>query len=126
MNKLYKLIIILTIFILSGSFHSAETTDSLRGGCPVVNFYYSEEPQEGVKVLTMDGELEEADLILYPGRVNAGSYEVALSRVGLNLYRVDGKDLYLETRSCYEYSTVNGLLKIESTIGITKGTIYFE
>lgn len=126
MNKLHKLSFILAIFILAGSFHSAETTDSLSGGCPVSNFYQAMEPENGVKVLTMKGNLEEADLILFPTQINVGSYEVSLSRVGLDLYKLNGEELYIETRTCTEFSVVEGVLKVDSKNGLTKGTLHFK
>lgn len=33
----------------------------------------------------------------------ASNYEVSVTRKGSNLYKVDGKDIYIHTRYCYEY-----------------------
>jgi len=35
--------------------------------------------------------------------VNADNYEVSVTRKGSNLYKVDGKDILIQTRYCYEY-----------------------
>lgn len=35
--------------------------------------------------------------------VNADNYDVSVTRKGSNLYKVDGKDILVQTRYCYEY-----------------------
>jgi len=41
---------------------------------------------------------------LFPSVASAANYEVSVTRKGSNLYKVDGKDIYINTRLCYEYA----------------------
>ena len=42
-------------------------------------------------------------LMLISGVAVAGDYDLSVTRKGSNLYKVDGKDIYIHTRYCYEY-----------------------
>ena len=44
-----------------------------------------------------------AALMLISSVVVAGDYDLSVTRKGSNLYKVDGKDIYIHTRYCYEY-----------------------
>ena len=37
---------------------------------------------------------------LFPSVASAANYEVSVTRKGSNLYKVDGKDIYINTRLC--------------------------
>jgi hypothetical protein len=41
--------------------------------------------------------------LLFPAAAIADNYEVSVTRKGSNLYKVDGKNIYIHTRYCYEY-----------------------
>lgn len=43
-------------------------------------------------------------IALQAGPVLAESYEVSLTRKGSNVYKIDGKDLVIQTRYCYVYA----------------------
>ena len=91
------------------------------------SFYKAITPADGTKVLDSFGELREAQLILVPAVINAGDYAVTVTRKGSNLYKVDGKDLYIQTKLCYQYSfSQKVLLKVESSYGLRKGVIIFK
>lgn len=95
--------------------------------CDVANFYEAIIPNNGVKVLTSGGSLEEIELILTPAKIKEGTYEIEITRKGSNLYKLEGTKYYIETRYCYEYATYDdAILKIESNYGYTKGTVFFE
>lgn len=50
--------------------------------------------------------------------VTNDNYRISVTREDSNLYRVLGKDLYIETRYCYEYVYgENSLLKMSGRIG---------
>lgn len=40
---------------------------------------------------------------MLPSNVIADNYEVSVTRKGRNLYKVDGKNIFIHTRYCYEY-----------------------
>lgn len=42
-------------------------------------------------------------LSLFSLGANADNYEVSVTRKGSNLYKVDGKNIFIHTRYCYEY-----------------------
>ena len=43
-------------------------------------------------------------MTLQAGPVLAESYEVSLTRKGSNVYKIDGKDVIIQTRYCYVYA----------------------
>lgn len=42
--------------------------------------------------------------LLLPLSAIAGNYELSVTRKGKNLYKVDGKNVLIHTRYCYEYT----------------------
>jgi hypothetical protein len=94
--------------------------------CDVVDFYKVIAPESGVKILTTLGSIEEAEYILLPLKLDTGRYKISLTRKGSNLYKIDGKDIYIETRYCYEYAIMqDAILSVEGSYGYTKGKIIF-
>jgi len=93
----------------------------------IVNFYKAITPADGTKVVDALGSLNDAQLILVPVVISAGDYAVTVTRKGANLYKVDGKDLYIETKYCYQYSYGQKVvLKVESGYGLRKGVVIFK
>ena len=41
--------------------------------------------------------------LLMPSPSFADNYEVSVTRKGSNLYKIDGKNIFIHTRSCYQY-----------------------
>lgn len=100
---------------------------TLSDECDVKEFYKAVEPDSDVKVLTTSGDLEEAELILVPTKMEEGTFKIEVTRKGSNIYKVEGTDYYVETRYCYEYATYDeAILKVESNYGYDKGTIIFN
>lgn len=89
--------------------------------CDVKYFYKAIEAESDVKVLTTGGKLEEAEYILVPTKLNEGKYKLSVARKACNLYKVEGQDIYSETRYCYEYATGDeGILIVESNYSYEK------
>jgi hypothetical protein len=59
---------------------------------------------------------------LLASAVSAGDYQVSVTRKGSNLYKVDGKDMFIHTRYCYEYVYYSDVVLRMSGYG---GTIDF-
>lgn len=119
-----KIIIALTGVLVLTSF--TENTN-LSDECDVNEFYKAVEPDRNVKVLTTSGDIEEAELILVPTKMEEGTFKIEVTRKGSNIYKVEGTDYYVETRYCYEYATYEeAILKVESNYGYNKGTIIFN
>jgi hypothetical protein len=94
--------------------------------CDVKNFYTAIEAESDVKVLTPNGEIEEAKYILVPTKINEGKYNLTVTRISVNLYKVDGQNIHIETRYCYEYARDDdAILIVESNYGYDKGEIIF-
>lgn len=92
----------------------------------ISNLYSSIEPDSGTKVLTSNGDLETIDYILTPTRIETGKYKVSVTKKAKDLYKIDGKNIFIETKYCYEYATREEvILIIESGYGISKGKIIF-
>jgi hypothetical protein len=94
--------------------------------CDIAVFYKGITPDTGTKALTSRDELDEIELILIPIEIDKGNYVEKITRKGSNLYKIEGKNIYIETKYCYEYSySEEVVLKVESTVGFTKGKIIF-
>jgi len=120
--KISKLIIASCLVLVLTSFKTTGLSDEYD----VEEFYKGLDPSSGTMVLTADDELEEAETILVPIKLDAGKYSVTISRKTTDLYKVDGKNIYIKTKYCYEYATGDeAILKVESSYGYTKGTIIF-
>jgi hypothetical protein len=42
-------------------------------------------------------------VLIFPSMAAADNYEVSVTRKGSNLYKVDGNNIYIHTRYCYQY-----------------------
>jgi hypothetical protein len=127
--------IILLIYLshLSIIFSHDETVKTANTECEVIQFYEILTTEQGVKVLTKLGEVEEATFILKPIRIDKGSYEVEITRKAPNLYQINqARDIKLtryciETKYCNEYANyTEAILKVESNFGQTKGKLSFK
>jgi hypothetical protein len=65
--------------------------------------------------------------ILSPKTLEVGKYVLNVTRKNANLYKIDGSDLYIKTKYCYEYGySVEVVLDWESNYGYTKGNLIFD
>ena len=63
-------------------------------------------------------------MTLQAGPVLAENYEVSLTRKGSNVYKIDGKDIFIQTRYCYLYAySEEAILK---TSGYGGEVIFFD
>jgi hypothetical protein len=67
-------------------------------------------------------------LFIVPLEISASDiYEVTVTRKDQDLYEVQGVDVYIKTRYCYEYVYYDdAILKIDSNSGFTIGKLIFE
>lgn len=94
--------------------------------CDVKAFFKSTEVDRDVMILTKRGEIEEAEFILSPTKLDVGKYKLTVSRKSSNLYKVERQDIFIETRYCYEYATYHDvILIVENNYGYNKGEIVF-
>lgn len=127
--------IILLIYLSHFSiiFSHDETVKTANTECEVIQFYEILTTEQGVKVLTKLGEVQEATFILKPVRIDEGSYEVEITRKAPNLYQINqARDIKLtryciETKYCNEYANyTKAIFKVESNFGQTKGKLSFK
>ena len=127
MRKIKLLFLLIGISLIITSFKETETKAMSGDECDDANFYEAIDSDNGVKVLTSGGDLEDAELILVPTKIDEGTYEIEITRKGSNIYKLEGTKYYIETRYFYEYATYDdAILKVESNYGYQKGTVYFD
>lgn len=112
---------ILTVLFLSCSlFAVAEEYD-------VAKVYRAASVDSEAKILDSYGNLKEVETLLIPTDLETGAYSISVTRKAQNLYKVDGKNIYIETKYCYEYCySEEVVLVIKSNSGYTIGKIIFE
>jgi hypothetical protein len=125
--------IFLLILFSHLAFLSSETTKVESAECEVIQFYEIITTEQGTKVLTKSGEVQEATFILKPVRIDEGTYEIEITRKAQNLYQINqARDIKLtryciETKYCNEYANyTKAIFKVESNFGQTKGKLSFK
>jgi hypothetical protein len=114
-----KILFFSVLFLICTAFRIIDEYD-------IKGFYSAIDTESGTKALTSDGSLAEISQILVPTKLKEGKYAVSVSRKAKDLYKVDGKDIYIETRFCFEFATGEDvILIVESNVGFSKGKIIF-
>lgn len=93
----------------------------------LAKIYYKEAMEYGAKAIDAYGKvLTDIEYILTPVKLDVGRYEVELSRLDYNYYKIVGTDFVLETRGCYEYASYDeAIINIKYTTGYTLGEVIF-
>lgn len=82
--------------------------------------------EDGTYSISSMNDVAEMEYILTPTRVDEGKYTVNITRIESNVYRIDGTDLYIVTKYCYEYCySEEVLLIIENFGGRSRGEVVF-
>lgn len=82
--------------------------------------------EDGTYSISSMNDVAEMEYILTPTRVDEGKYTVNITRIESNVYRIDGTDLYIVTKYCYEYYySEEVLLIIENFGGRSRGEVVF-
>lgn len=124
MKTKFSLIFLLLIVFISTSFSSFTETSSESYN--IASIYEIVELKNGSKVIDDYGNINEAETILTPIKIDTGKYQVELTRLGSNFYRICDTDLVVETKYCYEYATRDdAFLNITSSYGYTFGEVIF-
>jgi hypothetical protein len=111
---------VLSVYLLSIFFQTNVEYD-------IVEIYKGITPVDGTIILTSFNNVEDAELILIPVKIDPGNYAVKVTRKAKDLYSVDGFNIYIKTRFCSEHS-VNSevVLKISSALGDPRGKVIFS
>ena len=127
MKNRFSIVLLLGLFIISTSFTVSSLGSVPEAECEVAQFYEAVEADYGVKVLTSYGDLEKAELIFKPAKMDEGNYEIKITRVGSNLYKMEGSPYYIETKSCYEFASYeDAMLSVENKNGHLIGMVLFR
>jgi hypothetical protein len=92
-----------------------------------VRCIYSGNTQRGLAALTSEGQLIHVNVMLVPISMPEKQYHVHVTRVGTDLYLVEGQNLYIRTRECdvVVYSA-DATLDLTEEVGQNRGTLTFE
>jgi hypothetical protein len=119
MNKLT--IACLLSLLLMSSTNSTNTTEY-----NIEDFYQATSTVSGTKIINSSGGLEDVSILYEPQALSEGKYIVNVTRKGANLYKVDNKNIYIQTQYCYEYCySKEVVLIIENSYSYTKSRIIF-
>lgn len=119
-----RIAILITIFLGCTAF-VADTTSSTY---TISEIYSGIKPEDSdTKVLTSSGDVEEVDIILVPTKLDIGKYKIEVTKKASNIYRIEGTQIYLETKFCHEYANRETVfLNITSSYGYSKGDVIFD
>ena len=127
MKNRFSIVLVLALFIISTSFTISTLGSAPEAECGVAQFYEAVEADYGVKVLTSYGDLEKAELIFKPAKMDEGNYKIKITRVGSNLYKMEESPYYIETKSCYEFASYKpAMLIVEIKNGHQIGKVVFK
>lgn len=67
------------------------------------------------------------DKLLIPTNdIKNGKYSISITRIGDNIYKIDGSDIYVETSLCLELAVMGDAVLIVQSYGTQKyGSIFF-
>jgi len=83
-------------------------------------------PNMGTLGETSLGEIVELESIYIISKIELGKYSITVTRKGQDFYQIDGTNIFIKTRYCYEYSySQDAILIIDSQSGYNKGKIIF-
>ena len=71
----------------------------------VETLLYEQEIEDGTVGLDRYGDPVQISSIAVPVQINPGNYQIQVTRIDSNVYKVDGTDYYIQTKYCYKYSS---------------------
>lgn len=116
----------LILFLALPVFLSFAEPSQQEDGYDVVALYRATELDYDDRIVDRYGNIEEAKYILEPTSFSSGYYKVRVKKIESNLYQIIGKDIFIQTRYCYEYAyNEEAVLHITSSYGYTIGELVF-
>lgn len=92
----------------------------------IEEIYESKYLPKGAIIIDNCGNTEDVKYILLPTKLENGKYEIEVSRIDNNIYKINNTPLYIKTRNCYKYSYLSdAILVIEPYSILSKGKIIF-
>ncbi len=85
-----------------------------------------EEVPSNTYALDAYDDLSKVEYILWPAKLDEGKYSVNITRKDADLYKIDGTDLYIKTKYCYEYCySEEVILVVYTTSRYSYGKVIF-
>ena len=121
-----KYILSTVAFLFFTSFSVPESS-TYTEECDIEAFYDSLEIPDGSKAIDdYDNLIEISNVLIKNDKIEEGRYSTSISRISSNLYKVDGKDLYIETSLCLELAYyTNVIIIVEGYQGYKLGKVLF-
>ena len=119
LNEYQSYIFLVVLFIVPLSSQYNESYD-------IAEIYKIIIPNMGTLGETSLGEIVELESIYIISKIELGKYSITVTRKGQDFYQIDGTNIFIKTRYCYEYSySQDAFLIIDSQSGYNKGKIIF-
>jgi len=117
-----KIIFLFCFLIISFVILYAQSTKSYD----IETIYNVENVVRGTMAINRMGNFEEITSLLLPINLETGRYRVTVTRRDSNIYEINGHNMYIKTRYCYEYAYNQVVvLEITSRGGYSFGKIHF-
>lgn len=85
-----------------------------------------EEAPSNTYALDTYDDLSKVEYILWPTKLDEGKYSVNITRKDNDLYKIEGTDLYIKTKYCYEYCySEEVILVVYTTSRYSYGKVIF-
>lgn len=95
--------------------------------CEIARIYQSVDIPKESRVLTMNGSFSRATLLFEPYLLEKGEHSMALTRKVKDLYQVEGTNIYIETRLCWNIGfKQSARVVIGDMEAHTIGQVYFQ
>lgn len=95
--------------------------------CDVRGAYKAVDAPAGTLAITSLGEVQEISAVIVPTTLDAGTYEISVTRKGQDLYVVEGAGIYLRTFACFEYAySQKAVFRYQGGNYVGAGKLIFE
>ena len=114
MFAFFSLVLIVSIAVYAGESYDVEEV------------YVMKDLPRDAKVIDRWDNITDAKYILLPAdNLYDGKYEVSVTRIDSNMYRVDGSDYIVMTKYCSEYSYHQKAILVYESGSYTSGKLVF-
>lgn len=94
--------------------------------CDVKYILEKRSVDDGMYAIVDYSDVKEVEYLLVPTQIEEGKYNIKVTRVDSNIYRIEDTDFYIVTSMCLELSLHDdALLIVENWGGVSRGQIVF-
>ncbi len=118
---------IANMVIVLFSFFAPVNNELKPDTCEIARIYQSTDIDKDAKVLTMNGSFSRATMLFEPYVLEKGEHNMNLTRKVKDLYNVEGTNIYIETRLCFNIGFKQpSKVVIEDVVGHKLGFVNFQ